>query len=298
MFTTPFAAEFKYISDLGSSAKTIGIANIEGFNYTSSALFENPASLQGPNRLSFSFFTTTLIQEITYTNLSINYLTKYGSFAAGYMSADVSGIPNTALDNNDRAIEIDTFSYNNSLFKLGYALELGRELNLGIGATFASTEAGSFISGNGYNFDLGLSYTLEKLSFSLIGKNLLKNSPVTYSDGSEENFPSQTLFGSRYHMGDFIAYGQIKLLDSSEKPLSSLALTYSPETLKLLSLSIGYQEFIVPNEIKNNLTMGLSLYLKGIEYNYAYETSEYVEFDGNHYFSISLNFIGHSTDNS
>jgi len=81
------------ITDLGSSARMIALGGVEGFTWTSNAVFENPASLAKIKNHSISAFTSKIIDEVTYINLSYATRTKYGQFGVGYMSASVGGIP-------------------------------------------------------------------------------------------------------------------------------------------------------------------------------------------------------------
>ena len=81
------------ITDLGSSARMIALGGVEGFTWTSNAVFENPASLAKIKNHSISAFTSKIIDEVTYINLSYATRTKSGHFGVGHMSASVGGIP-------------------------------------------------------------------------------------------------------------------------------------------------------------------------------------------------------------
>ena len=59
-------ANYNMISDLGSSAAVIRKANIEGFSNSSNLIFENPAALFKIKNTSASFFTSTIMNEVSF----------------------------------------------------------------------------------------------------------------------------------------------------------------------------------------------------------------------------------------
>ena len=73
-YSASYGAELDYIGDVGASAKTISIGNVEGFSNSAASVFENPASLCLAKDFSVSlliislylvplYFPKTLIQE-------------------------------------------------------------------------------------------------------------------------------------------------------------------------------------------------------------------------------------------
>ena len=83
------AASYLMITDLGSSAEMIRRGNIEGFSLGSNAIFENPASLHKVNVLSTSVFSSQIMKEVNYRNVSIAFNSDIGVFGFGYMDAGV-----------------------------------------------------------------------------------------------------------------------------------------------------------------------------------------------------------------
>ena len=71
-----YGASYLMITDLGSSAEMIRRGNIEGFSMGSNAIFENPAALHNINLVSTSVFSTQIIKEVNYRNVSIAYKSK------------------------------------------------------------------------------------------------------------------------------------------------------------------------------------------------------------------------------
>jgi hypothetical protein len=77
-----------------------------------------------------------------------------------------------------------------------------------------------------------------------------------------------------------------------------IAIEYKPQFLPIVSVSAGvykysllhYQEGQLLDEEKLTGSFGLSLDLKGVNFDYAYEKSEHIEFDQKHFFSAGVSF--------
>ena len=100
------------VSDLGSSAKMIAIGNIEGFSSDASVVFDNPAGLAYIKNYSFSIFSSKIMDEAQYLNISAGLNSSIGKFGLGYYSVGVDGIANT-IEENNKYLASSFFNYNN-----------------------------------------------------------------------------------------------------------------------------------------------------------------------------------------
>jgi len=292
--------DYFMVSDVGSSARTIRKANIEGFSNLSSGIFENPASLYQTNQWSVSAFTTTLMNEVTYKNIALSAKLPIGTIGLGYMSAGVTDIPYTyenhfGIAPNDPSYddsEFDVasyFEYNNTMAKLSYEISQTEHLHFGVSAVYYNTNLFTY-KGQGVNFDAGFVIDGGPLALSVSAKNIIPSLKVKYNNGESENLPLQTTYGARYRWGDLDLLGQIRTVGSSRQILKSGGIAYRPFFANFFEISGGYREFEVINTTKNDFTLGIGLTIFDISLDYAYETSEHIEFNGKHYFSVGFGY--------
>jgi hypothetical protein len=292
IITSPIWAEAEYFitSDIGSSAEMIGQGNIEGFSDKANSVFDNAAGLYRINAFSTNLFTTTLMNEVSYKNLTIAMRFNEGVLGLGYMSTDVTGLVSTTQ--NIETTEIDptgqTFGYNNTSIKASYQWSQSEHLHWGTSLTYYSTSIGD-ITGTGTNADLGMILDFYPIVLSFSAKNILAGK-VKYSNGNTENLPLQTTYGAQYTLGEFEVAGQFKSRGSNFNITKAGSITYRPDALPFLQLSAGYKEFFVQKDIQNNYTLGFGLNLNSVNFNYAYESSKHIEYNSKHYFSVGLSF--------
>ncbi len=287
-----FSASYLMITDLGSSAEMIRRGNIEGFSKGSNAIFENPASLYNINLVSTSVFSSQIMQEVNYRNISLAFNSGAGIFAIGYMDAGVEDIPITQM-NGEIVEAIGTFSYMNRVFKIAYQNSVTDQLHLGVSAVGYMNEIYTY-SGNGYSLDFGAMYEFSDLTVSLFARNIIPTK-VIYTDSEdpdysgEEDLPLHALFGIAYPFGDLDVMGQFKF--DGVNTLMSVGVDYNPGfLLGMLTLSGGYKEFSVLDNISNTITLGVGLNLFGLSVDYAYEKSDHFEYDANNFASIGFDF--------
>ena len=91
------SADYALISDIGSSAQSIALGNIEGFSDSSTAVFDNPAGLYRTTGYSISLFTTQLMSDVHYYNVSLCGETPFGKVGVGVYEAHVNNLYTTAL---------------------------------------------------------------------------------------------------------------------------------------------------------------------------------------------------------
>lgn len=290
------AASYLMLTDLGSSAEMIRRGNIEGFSIGSNAIFENPASLHHVNLLSTSVFSTQIMKEVSYRNVSLAFKSDIGVFGFGYMDAGVDDIIKTRLSGTgENAIVIadGVFSYKNRVFKVGYQNSITEELHIGVNAVGYMNQIYTY-TGSGYNLDIGAMYSFSELNVSLFARNIMPTK-IEYSDSEDESYkgseslPLQVVFSAAYPFGDLDILGQLKF--DGVNSLMSGGMDYTPSfLLDMVTLSAGYKEFSVLDNISNTITLGVGLNLWGLSLDYAYEKSDHFEYDANNFASVGFDF--------
>jgi len=290
--------------DAGSSAYAARMGHIGVFSPLSTAIFDNPASLQAVNAFSGSLFATTFMEEVSYQNLSVAArLPEGGVLAFGYMSAGVVGLAATRRDWNNNVVGDvgnvsdwfvvatgETFDYSNRLFKIAYSVTQNETWAWSIGATYYNTTV-STINGSGYNADLGVIANFEPMVFSITARNVIPGLGVTYSNGGKEKLPLQLAFGMQYTWDDFRLLTQLKASNGDNYAfLKSAAINYIPSYLPFFQASLGYREVALGRQAKGSFTAGVGLEYQGVQFDYAFETSDHVVYNAKHYFSLGFSF--------
>lgn len=287
------ATDYEMLTDLGSSAETISLGNVEGMNGSASGIFENPASLRNVEHTSIGLFMTTLMDEVCYKNISVASRMPVGVIGFGYSEASVFNNFNSAENPITHEFYIkNTFDYRDSMMKLGYSLDLDSDLSIGASyvvylRTFGSTKA------SGANFDLGVLYTQPTYTLSLFGRNTATGGSVNYEygDGStgSEKLPVEMVASGKYRIIDgTTVYGQMKLRRAN--PLMSIGAKFIPREFASLELNAGYRQYLVANQVKGGLALGVTVDLLGLKASYSYEKIEdHPQYDNKSYFSVSVN---------
>lgn len=304
------ATDMFMITDAGTSARMVRLGRIEGFSTVASGIFENPASLQETNRLSLSAFQTELIKELPYQNVAVAFRVPNFVLGIGYMGVTVTDIDKNGVDTvNDMPKPEGKFDYKSDVMKLSLTYSFSRRFHMG---TALSVYHSSFdtVSGTGYNMDLGFFWDNPKLDASLTFRNVIPSQYVTYSDsttdlsnssdGAREKIPLQTVLSLRYSVKYMNFYGQIKKNGEQSGVSRCLGFEFVPPYVSFLRLSAGYKETIIPVQGKDSVTrtdvlesgpvFGVGLDLWGIQFDYALEKSNHVEYDTTHYFSAAYAF--------
>jgi len=92
--------------------------------------------------------------------------------------------------------------------------------------------------------------------------------------------------------------GQLKTEGSSRDMSRAFALEYRPAAMPVLNVSCGvrlfrfkhYEEGEVILDPKRVASFGFGLNLMGMNFDYAYERSDHVEYEHKHYFSAGYSF--------
>jgi hypothetical protein len=280
------AANYYLLTDVGSSAESIGLASVEGFNRSSNSIFENPAGLKFTSNKSISFFTTSFMNEIYYSNFSISGKTPWGNIGIGFMESKVQNIPFTGEDAQKQFFTKSFFDYQNTISKLSYQTTMSKDIYIGASLVMYRSALWN-IFGNGSNVDLGILYDGPDYAISSFGRNIIPNNYVRFSNQASELLPFQWVTSIKYKMAPFHLFGQYALKES--RSLYSGAIRYTPSPDSIFNLSIGIKQFLTANVVNTNATLGMQLNLSGFNVYFAYERSDYFELDHKNYLSVSLN---------
>ena len=289
------------ITQLGTSAHHIGLANISGFNQSASGVFENPASLYSVDRWSASFFNTTIMDEVDYLAIAGAYRFKYGVLAFARMGASVSDIPNTSgeYENNELVgINIRSlFEYANYVYKLGYQTMLKNQWSLGLALNYYSVNAGGHLEGNGANLDIGFARQFDQLDFSGVIQNAIPDQNIEYSNnGDSEKIPMRYAIAGKYKPVSYASvFSELKKYEFHTDVFWSSALEYALFNKRLTTVDwffrMGHRNFPVsPVRSRSSTTFGMGVVFNFLTLDYSYQVSEHPDFDFQHYFSLALNF--------
>tara|TARA_B100000427_G_C15517766_1_gene598975 strand:+ start:3672 stop:4598 length:927 start_codon:yes stop_codon:yes gene_type:complete len=287
------ATYYMVISDLGISAQSIALGNIHGYSSSSEAIFSNPASLINSQDYSFSIFSSKVMNEVDYLQLSLTADIDFGSIGAGVYHQKVTDIPATYqyMDSNvgqTKIQQIGSYAYKNSLYKIAYQSPVFKQSSLGISFNYYHISVDT-VKGSGTNFDIGIITPLpfNSIKTSFYAQNIIPNRRVNYSNNQSELLPfifSSSIIIPIYHLTLIpqISYQKSQVLFSS-------GLSYTPAFLPYIDLLAGYkQQLDYLSNKHQKLTFGFGLTLFALDIYYAYERSDYFFEDHNTY--VSLNY--------
>jgi len=285
------AADFAVISDLGASARSIGMGNIRGFSYSADTLFENPAGLTRIKKYNVSLFNTTLLDDVHYYSVALASNTNYGYFGVGIYEALVANIPETyinELTTNDEFAVKSTFDYKDSIFKIGYAYHFSDTMDIGFSGTYYDRSYYS-VEGSSFDFDFGLLIKQKYANFSFVIENLTPGRNFKYNNDKIEKIPTSFYFSWETMYKDFLFYPQLRFTEGHT--LTSLGTVYDPSYIPLLQFSFGYKQHLsYVYEKQTTGTIGVGLKLEQMSVNYSFEKSDYTLNDNNSYFSVNFDF--------
>lgn len=319
-FTLPLVvfaegSDFFVNTEVGSSAGTLRIANIEGFSPHASNVFENPAGLYRINKFSTSAFMTTIMQDVLYQNLALCYRLPIGVLGFGHMQVGVDNIHKTREVTDSLGLsypEIDyDFGYKNSVSKISYQVSQSQHLHLGASFSYFFTSLDT-VKGQGYNMDVGAIFKAENFEVSVCFKNIL-SSKIAYTDSdytiinnnsqsTTESIPFIGSYGLKYMYHDFDFYVQLKNIGKLSGFSKSVGVCYIPSFFSSFMISAGYKEYPVKQMIEGDVkktflpsaVLGLGLDLYGINFDYAYEVDlnkdKISDYKNTHYFSVAYSF--------
>jgi hypothetical protein len=281
------------ITQLGTSSKMIGMGNIEGFDYSSAAVFENPAGLSESPTLSITAFYSAVMEDVNYLNLAASTHTEFGNFGIGLMQVAVGNIDRVTKDamGNIQAVGVD--QVRDLVIKAAYSPNQA-------GLIFPDTQIGVSLSyfvrdlvgatGRGASLTAGALYhpPLSPFTISAQVKNAYIVRPLAYSNGTSEQIQPSLVLGSSYMWGDFMYMAQLKVSPSPYPMLKSFGAVFKPKGL-LGYLSAGLSEVAATDvQIHKNMTLGAGLEMEGFSLDFAFKKSDFSAQDNIYCLSIHI----------
>lgn len=277
------------VSDIGSSAKFIGLGGIELSTSSAASIFHNPSLLQGNYMYSISAFTTQLFNEVNYRNLAISKQFKNFNIAMGYMDASVSDIPITTKLTDSTGTYFDINGYYNlrfSLYKMALSYQLTKRFILGAGVSYIDNSI-SDVSATGFNADLGLNYKYKNNSFSLSIDNIFQNYDLDYSNDGQESYPLKVTFSCLKNLAFLTPMIQYSLVQDY-LPQFAIGMELKHPKFSYLDGFLGYKSDYYLDDYDYKLTLGLGLNFFGVSFHYAYQKSDYIQTDNYSFFSMMI----------
>lgn len=277
------------VTEIGSSAKYIGLGGIELSTDSAASVFHNPALIYGNYSYSISMFTTQLFDEVNYRNFAISKQINNFFLGFGYMDARVSDIPKTIKITTDSESYFDINGYYNlnySLYKIGLSYQLSKKIIAGLGLSYVDNSI-SDVNANGLNLDVGFNYKINTHSLALSVDNILQHYDLQYSNDGTESYPFKTTLSYRKNwnfMSSLIQYSVIK----DHLPQSAIGVELKHPTFTFLDAFLGYRSDYYLNDLDYKLTLGLGLNFFGVSFHYAYQKSDYFQEDNYSFFSMTI----------
>lgn len=262
--------------DTGSSAKMISLGNIEGFTETSSAIFENPASLGLIQDYSLSIFQSQGSGDTQYVNASFAAQTIEGVFGIGFMQASTPVTTEGSLETS-RA----------SMIKFSYQDIVTDNVSIGVSYSLFSQGTASQ-AGNGTNLDIGITTLYEGYHLSLLGRNIIPSKKIIYDSGPNQDISTDWIAAASFNVDAFNVMTQLKLRDG-QLLLGCGASTY-PEFCPEVEVNAGLKEVWIDNQVAMACSAGASYKISYTTYTIAFEKSSSATLDNTAYFSASMNF--------
>ncbi len=292
---------------VGSSARSVRLGGIEGMSYHADSVFENPAALYRVRRFSTSFFQTNFMEEVMYQNIAVAMKTSIGVFGLGFFNVGVDNIPKTEKmeysDYTEYYVRYN-FNYQNSLLKASYQFSTSDFLHFGFSGSYFFSEFDT-VKAEGYNYDLGFVLDLGRLDLSVLIRNLMTSNEILFSDteiganssdGQTEKLSIQNVYSVNYRLRNYTIMAQLKTVGTQRELHRSVGLQFNPRFLPFVKGSVAYKqhplavydEGVLQSLEKNSIVSGMEINLLGLNFNYAYERSDHIEFEHKHYFSVGL----------
>ena len=281
-------------SSIGTSAFSKGIG-IQGFENNAVAVFENSARLTNVKKHSMHAFQTTILNDYEVKNIS--YATRINdnnAIAIGYMLLGSENIPKTLLGTNteyneEEVLQFSSYSYQNTLIKMGLQHQQTETISLGIDLNYYGTQLDSY-AGHGANINASFLYQSSSglTEITSVIENIIPNLGVSFSHGKEEDLPLGVRLAVRRNIKGVSIFTQMKAPDLNDAYyLFSIGSSYKMPRVPLNLYGSWYQ-YDVFEEIKNSVAVGIGLNLGWISTNFSFEKSDDPLSDNKHYFSLSI----------
>lgn len=294
--------DFLSPSEYGTSAETIGLGNVQGFNTSSAVVFENPAGMSRIAGLSAAVMYSTILQnDAMYYDFSLAGNTPIGHLGFGFIQFYSNGFKATnkadmPLENipsltDYEALILNVFDVRSTQLKFAWQKQFMPGISVGISPTFYAYEYFQDTAGT-FSLDVGGLISVDNTDFSLTATNILGASVTYKNSGATQTVPTAlTLSVKRPVTDEFSAYLQSR--SYFNHIAVSGAAAYTPNWADMLTGTVGYREEIMSSKaVKRNLDLGLQFNLGAVGCFYTYEIvlnqEKSMGIENKNYFSISL----------
>ncbi|MGE4170220.1 MAG: hypothetical protein AB7F28_05820 [Candidatus Margulisiibacteriota bacterium] len=272
---------------IGSSPKMIALGNIEGMDFDSSSIFDNPAALMKTRLSAASMQTQLSDSETAFLCVSTSVPFLNGHLGFGVMSIQSSNLDKTAIGDFNQFYSASTFSTTDALYLAAYQQLLAPNLSGAVTVKYADQDLYE-TRGKGVNADIGFVWDPAPLRLSLGFKNILPNSPMVYSqDQTAIPFPFQATLGARYQWSDLAVLGQVKYHEEGHLILKAAAVEYAP-SFTTMAVYGGWKEIPVSAHTCHAYSVGARLALSSIAISVSYELSDFIGADSRRYISFDV----------
>lgn len=285
VFLSPIhGSTVSFVADLGTSARNIALGQIDGFDNTASALYENPAAL---TTSSVSFFLREMIDsDASFYVATVAYELDAGVFAIGTARHSVSGLSYTGINDSQEFFRQRSFSTEQSIISLGYSFASGG-VRFGFAGHYFRDDLYESI-GEGLDMDMGVTMSIEDIDISLVAKRFLAIDMDYSNSDSRLSLPTQLILGATTSWDQWRFFSQLK--HTQNYILPSGAVSYTPNIFgRFLSVMGSWREFLVSGELFQNTTLGIELHLVGVRLNVVYENTDYIP--NNHQYHVSTHIV-------
>jgi hypothetical protein len=284
MSTSTFAGD-----EAVTSAKSLGLGNVGGFNFSSEAIFENPASLKFSQKASVSaLYTSYMLGETkVFVGSGAWKIDPQWTVAVGLNRLSMDNFFQTAEDSNGDVIKTGaTFGFGQTDYTAGVAYHITPDLSLGFSGTFIDQKIATF-NGSSLQWNAGLHYTAPFAQFSLVGKNLLAQR-IRYNDASNQIMDRSVAASMLYPIAsDLSLLAELNAVSQPWTLLKKVGLAWqiAPE----LQLRGGWHEIKANGTVAKAFTFGVGFNVDdSLTINYAYEKNDYIEDANSHFISLQM----------
>ncbi len=287
MLSVPVMAELPV-----TSAGSVSIGNVQGFNFSSEAIFENPASLRLKSKASFSsFYTAYMGGENRSIVLSSGYkLTPSISVGAGFVQNSIDGLFYNQENSSNEYESTGIFGFRESHYFVGGSYALSPDCSVGVSGTYMSQQFDTLF-GRSIQLNVGGFYHVGELGFSLMGKNILA-AKLEFNGGTSQDTYRTVTFGTSYHPQDASelgVFGEVSNVIQGSKMnlLSGVGIGYYlvPDSLQVRG---GWREVYSSGKVTSTKSVGLRFDVAPFTINYAYELSDYAVQQDTHFMSLQV----------
>jgi hypothetical protein len=285
------AVYYRDITDSGTSASSIALGGVQGFDTHATVLLDNPSALHhATNNVSAMFLsyfdgTQHMTAGVTYPLTS---KWTVGVATAYERSADLD---KTTTSTTNEAVALGTFVLDHIQTACGTDYALSE--NFHVGASWIHyIDRFDGLTSYGNDIAVGATLATPLATYTVSGKNLGRRD-VVYSDGTSERLPVEWTWGVKsapLSLFNTTVYGQLKSIDGTPKLLTSLGLHAFLDDEKTFGVSLGYRDKTTAGFIKGTFTAGLSLKLESLTLDYAYEATDVYQNAGQYYFSVKWGY--------